>query len=136
VLIDLEGPRARTGRIAGRAAEVRVQVGTHVRLVAGRPERAPDIPQIECTLPEAVAQLRPGHEVTIDGGRIRLVTEHASPGSALLRVTRVESKGRLRSRKGLNFPDTELSLDPLTAKDFADLDVVAREADMVGYSFV
>ena len=136
VLIDLEGPRARTGRVAGRGTEVRVAVGDPVRLVAGNPESAPDPPQLGCSLPDAVARLRPGHEVCIDEGRIRLVVETAGQHDALLRVTRVESKGRLRANKGLNFPDTELCLDPLTAKDLADLDLVAHEADIVGYSFV
>ena len=136
VLIDLEGPRARTGGVAGLAAEIRVGVGDRVRLVAGKAERAPDPPQLECSLPEAVAQLRPGHQVCIDEGRIRLVAETTRPADALLRVTQVESKGRLRSGKGLNFPDTDLKLDPLTAKDLSDLDVIAHEADIVGYSFV
>src|SRR5262245_50460562 len=135
VLMDLEGPRARTGRVAGRSEEVRVRVGDRLRLVAGRPERAPDPPQVQCSLPQAVARLRPGHEVSIDEGRIRLVVEDASARSALLRVTRVESKGRIRSNKGLNFPTTDLQVDPLTAKDLADLDLAAREADIVGYSF-
>ena len=136
VLIDLEGPRARTGRVAGRASDVRVAVDDAVRLVAGRPERAPDPPQVECSLPEVLPQLRPGHGVCVDEGRIRLVVETASAREAMLRVTRVESKGRLRPDKGLNFPDTELALDPLTAKDLEDLEVVARHADIVGYSFV
>jgi pyruvate kinase len=136
VLIDLQGPRARTGQVTGRAAEVRISVGDRVRLVAGEAERASDPPQLECTLPEAVAQLRPGHRVCIDEGRIRLVVETTGEHDALLRVTRVESKGWLRTDKGLNFPDTQLHLDPLTAKDLSDLDLVAREADIVGYSFV
>jgi pyruvate kinase len=83
----------------------------------------------------AVAQLRPGREVTIDEGRIRLVAEEVAAEAALLRVTRVESKGRIRSNKGLNSPTTDLQVDPLTPKDLADLDVVARDADIVGYSF-
>ena len=135
VLIDLEGPRARTGRVAGRGGEVRVGVGDLLRLVAGRAEPA-DIPEVECSLPEAVGQLRPGHHVSVDEGRIRLVAEETSGRTALLRVVRVESKGRVRPDKGLNFPDTALLLDPLTRQDLADLDVVAHEADIVGYSFV
>ncbi len=136
VLIDLEGPRARTGRVAGLSEEVRVGVGDQIQLVTGRPDRAPHPPQVECSLPEVIAQLRPGHEVCIDEGRIRLVTEETSALSALLRVTRVESKGRVREDKGLNFPGTSISIDPLTDKDLADLDTVVREADIVGYSFV
>jgi pyruvate kinase len=135
VLVDLEGPRSRTGRVAGPQGEVRVAVDDRVRLVTGKP-RTGDIPEIACSLPEAVAQLRAGHEVCIDEGRIRLVCEQAGREAALLRVVRVESKGRIRSDKGLNFPDTPLELDPLTAKDRADLETVAGLADIVGYSFV
>ena len=43
---------------------------------------------------------------------------------------------RLKADKGLNFPDTELTLPPLTRKDLVDLDFVADHADLVGYSFV
>jgi len=136
VLIDLQGPRARTGRVHGTGSEVRVGPGDYVRMVAGAPERAPDPPQVECSLPTALAQLEVGCEVCIDEGRIRLVCEQTDSRSALLRATRVESKGVIRRDKGLNFPDTALRLDALTAKDLADLDTVARLADIVGYSFV
>ena len=37
ILVDLEGPRARTARVTGHAKEVFVDVGDRVRLVAGRP---------------------------------------------------------------------------------------------------
>jgi pyruvate kinase len=42
----------------------------------------------------------------------------------------------LRGGKGVNLPDTNLQLSPLTAKDLADLAFIARAADLVGYSFV
>jgi pyruvate kinase len=136
VLIDLEGPRARMGRVVGPDDEVRVAVGDLLRLVAEAPQGRPDPAQVECSLPEAVAQLKTGDRVFVDEGRIRLVVETPGPHGALLRVTRVESKGRVRPDKGLNFPDTDLHLDPLTPKDLEDLDLVAQEADIVGYSFV
>ena len=136
ILVDLEGPRARTARVTGPAKEVFVDVGDRVRLVAGRPAATSSVAQIECSLPEAVGQLRIGHQLCVDEGRIRLVCEEAGRASALLRVNRVDSKGRVRSGKGLNFPDTPLRLDPLTAKDLADLETVAGIADIVGYSFV
>jgi pyruvate kinase len=136
VLFDLEGPRARTGRVASPAREVRVAVGDAVRLIAGPPERSPGLPQIESSLPEAIGQLEIGHQVCVDEGRIRMVCEEPGASSALLRVTRVESKGRIKPNKGLNFPDTLLRLDPLTGKDIRDLEAVGRLADIVGYSFV
>ncbi|HEY7536655.1 MAG TPA: pyruvate kinase [Gaiellaceae bacterium] len=136
VLIDLQGPRARTGRVAGVGDEVRVGVGDAVRLVHGRPERAPEPPQVECTVPGLIERLGPGAEACIDEGRIRLVCEQTDGESALLRVTHVESKGLIRRDKGLNFPGTDLELDALTEKDVADLETVAPIADIVGYSFV
>jgi pyruvate kinase len=136
VLVDLEGPRSRTGHVVGKLPEARVAVGDAVRLVPGRPRGTADAVEVECSLPDAVGQLRVGHAVCVDEGRIRLVCEEAGRDSALLRVTRVESKGRIRSNKGLNFPDTALRLDPLTAKDVRDLGTVAPLADIVGYSFV
>jgi pyruvate kinase len=136
ILVDLQGPRSRTARIAVAGAELRVAVGDRVELVAGRLAPDPCPAQLECSLPEAVGQLREGHRIFYDEGRIRLVCERAGPNAALLRVTRVESNGRLRGQKGLNFPDTPLRLEPLTPKDLSDLETVARLADVVGYSFV
>ena len=43
---------------------------------------------------------------------------------------------KLRPEKGLNFPDTDLGLDPLTDKDRQDLDFIVANADLVGHSFV
>ncbi len=43
---------------------------------------------------------------------------------------------KLRPDKGLNFPTTDLPLDPLTARDLEELDFVAAHADIVGHSFV
>jgi pyruvate kinase len=42
---------------------------------------------------------------------------------------------KLAADKGINLPDSRLDLPALTDKDLADLDVIARHADMVGLSF-
>jgi len=93
--------------------------------------------RIGCTLPEVVGRLKPGHSVWIDDGHVGAVVESIHPQGALLRVTHVGPKGfGVRSDKGLNFPDTDLDLPALTAKDRSDLGFVCRHADIVGYSFV
>ena len=93
--------------------------------------------RIGCTVPEVVRRLKPGHSVWIDDGHVGAVVESIHPEGALLRVTHVGPKGfGVRSDKGLNFPDTDLDLPALTAKDRSDLDFVCRHADIVGYSFV
>jgi pyruvate kinase len=73
----------------------------------------------------------------IDEGKCAGVVEAVEPSGLRLRIDHAPARGRkLKPEKGLNFPDSELRLAPLSAKDLADLDVVARLADVIGYSFV
>jgi pyruvate kinase len=93
--------------------------------------------ELPCTLPEVFADVRPGECVRFDDGRIEGVVEAASPERLVVRVTRARERGaRLAGDKGINLPDSRLSLPPLTERDLADLDVVVELADLVGMSFV
>jgi pyruvate kinase len=93
--------------------------------------------RIGCSHGEVVAQLRTGYKVWVDDGKIGTVVESCDAEGALLRVTHAAKCGtRVQSDKGLNFPDLDLNLPPLTAKDLDDLDFVLAHADAVGYSFV
>ena len=88
-------------------------------------------------MPELLAGLEPGMTVWIDEGSLGATVVALEPGGALLEVTHASAKGfRLRPDKALNVPDLELDVDPLTAKDLADLDVAVEIADIIGYSFV
>lgn len=92
---------------------------------------------IACAQPTVLDHLKPGQRVLIDDGHISTVVESIDAEGALLRVTRAKALGsKLMAEKGLNFPDTDLSLPALTSKDMHDLDFVAAHADIVGYSFV
>ncbi len=103
----------------------------------GAPERGRHAIDVECSLPGVVEQLRVDHSVCVDEGSMWGVVEEIDGQAARVRVTRTVPKGaRLRADKGLNFPDTELALSALTAKDLRDLDTVAEIADIVAYSFV
>jgi pyruvate kinase len=65
------------------------------------------------------------------------VVERVTDNSAHLRVTIAGSGGvKIRSDKGVNFPDTELDLPPLTEKDLQDLDFICEHGDIVAFSFV
>jgi pyruvate kinase len=138
VLMDLGGPKARTGEVMLPEPKHRIFIGDRILLTRGNPvatERA--AVQVACQLPEVLDQVQVGTAVWIDEGRIGTEVEAVRPEGVLLRVTRASEKGeRLRSDKGLNFPGTELNVDPLTEKDLRDLDFIARNADIVGYSFV
>src|SRR5262249_49748659 len=92
---------------------------------------------ISCTLPQAVADVRPGERIWFDDGKIGGIIEANDTESLRVRITQVPpSGGKLRADKGINLPDSTLTLPGLTTKDIEDLATVARHADMVGLSFV
>jgi len=93
--------------------------------------------RIPCAQPEVLDSLRVGERVFIDDGQIGAEVERISEAGAWLRITRARPEGdKIRPAKGLNFPDSDLQLPALVDKDLLDLDFIAREADIVGYSFV
>ncbi len=93
--------------------------------------------RIPCAQPEVLDSLNVGERVFIDDGQIGAEVENLTEAGAWLKITRARPEGdKIRPGKGLNFPDSELILPALGAKDLLDLDFVAREADIVGYSFV
>lgn len=93
--------------------------------------------QVPCAQPEVLDSLKPGERVFIDDGRITAEVEGVDEAGAWLRITRAAPEGdKIRSAKGLNFPDSELALPSLTDKDLRDLDFVVSESDLVGYSFL
>lgn len=93
--------------------------------------------QIGCTLSSFSAKLKIGQPVWIDDGKLGASVEQVSERGALLRVNQARSGGvRVQSDKGINFPQTELGLSPLSEKDLTDLDFACAYADLIGFSFV
>ncbi len=93
--------------------------------------------RIPCAQPEVLDSLCIGERVFIDDGQIGAEVERLAAEGAWLRITRARPEGdKIRPAKGLNFPDSDIQLPALGEKDLLDLDFVAREADIVGYSFV
>jgi pyruvate kinase len=158
VMMDLAGPKIRTGPVVTPLDQKRVFRGDYILLSRHAPaenhaadpeedcrrERTiGDRFQTCCTVPEILDLLTVDTPVYIDDGKIRtrvVDTYYQSPDdqeSILLQVTHASPKGvKLRPEKGLNFPNTVLPLCPLTEKDLTDLDFIATHADIIGYSFV
>ncbi len=136
ILMDLAGPKVRTGAVRRAAGHGRLHPGDTFFL--HRPE---DVPAsgcaMACAVPEALDRLAPGHRVFVDDGKLAARVETVTAQGALLRVTRVGAKGfKPRPEKGLNFPDSSLPVPALTEKDLVDLPQVLALADLIGFSFV
>lgn len=138
ILMDLAGPKCRTGEVQALKGRKRVFRDSEFLLVRDHFQPLDVWPvQVGCTLPSVFAALRVGAPVWIDEGRLGGLVRSVQPEGAVVHVQTAPPRGlKLRPDKGLNFPDTDLGVGALTDKDRADLDFVAGAADLVGYSFV
>lgn len=147
VLMDLAGPKLRTGDIEvpgtpeGEAPHLLVCKGDRLLVVpaseTGGPGRNGGPARVPCTLPEIFTSAREGQRILFDDGKIAGRITQVSRDAIGVSVTRARDRGtKLKADKGINLPDTDLALDPITDKDRADLRFVGAHADMIGYSFV
>lgn len=141
ILMDLAGPKIRTGAVRLTGERKRVGKGALLAIVPpgglDRIEADEDYFAVECTLSEALEAVKVGERVYVDDGKLGAEVERAETWGRLARVTSAPVKGvRLKPEKGLNFPDTHLKVAALTDKDLVDLDFVAAHADGIGFSFV
>ena len=141
ILMDLAGPKIRTGKV--RLAAGHERIGKAAMLAIVPPDGLDGIEiddqhfAVECTLPEALNAIKVGDRLFVDDGKLGAEVERVEAWGVLARVTSVVAKGiRLKPEKGLNFPDTELKIAALTNKDRADLDFIADHADGIEFSLV
>ncbi|HET9348966.1 MAG TPA: pyruvate kinase, partial [Arthrobacter sp.] len=93
--------------------------------------------RIGCTLASALADARAGERIWFDDGKIGGVITAVGPGELTVRITSAAPQGRrLRAGKGINLPDSRLTVSALTEQDAADLEHVRELADIVSMSFV
>lgn len=119
------------------------QLVVHRAPIKGRPAQynkkgeLTDSAHISCSLPEVFDDLEPGDRIFFDDGEIRGTIEQKHPDHLLVRIIQAKSGGtKLATDKGINFPDSNVKLSGLTAKDKEDLKFIAAHADAVNYSFV
>ena len=130
ILQDLQGPKIRIGTL--KSGPIRLEIGQTIRFrLSPEPGDAHEVPLPH---PEVVRSMLPGHTLMIDDGKLRLEATKCLDDAFEARVV---VGGMLMDRKGVNLPDTDLSLSPLTEKDRKDLDFgLSLGVDWVALSFV
>jgi pyruvate kinase len=138
ILMDIAGPKCRTEEVWVAPDRKALFAGDRLLLCrSALPEHNRFQFRATCNLPEVIDRLAVGDRAYVDDGRFAGHVEELEDAGAVLVIERTKVKGgKLKTEKGLNFPDTDLGLKPLGPKDLADLDFVCRHADMIGYSFV
>ena len=131
ILADLQGPKLRVGEIENNALEVKagdILTFTNVKCIG-------TLEKIYVSYPNLAGDVIMGNIIMIDDGKIEVkVVGIEKNGDVKVLVT---MGGILSSKKGINLPDTKISLPALTEKDLVDLEfIIEQECDWVALSFV
>ncbi len=131
ILADLQGPKLRVGELEGGSINLREgdQFYFTSEKITGNRHR------IYVSYPDLHRDVRIGEKILIDDGKLEVVVREITKN----RDVKVEVLlgGTLYPKKGVNLPDTSISLPSLTEKDMADLDfMIQNQVDWVALSFV
>jgi pyruvate kinase len=139
VYMDLAGPKIRT-KIMGKGKEkgkVKIKEGELVWLAEDSKGFKNDDIVISPTEPGIIPMLKKGERVYIDDGIIKGIIEATTKNRVAMRIVRISSeKHQIKTGKGINFPDSDISIASLTSFDKVCLPFICEHADLVGYSFV
>jgi pyruvate kinase len=135
ILMDLQGPRIRTGKIdpAIGSPTIELTAGQEVKLVT---EQVPvsSAAAISVDYPELPLDVKPGDKILMEDGLFELRVLNTEPQHVECTVI---TGGDLGSNKGINVPGVTLSVDTITEKDITDLKFgVEQGVDFVALSFV
>ncbi len=149
ICMDLGGPKLRTGNLHASLPNgfIKLWTSDHLWLTrANVPGMAAVYDshgnlirpaQISCTLPEVFDRVQVGDPVLFNDGKIEGKVVEQAQDKLVIEITFAKTNGaKLRPDKGINFPQTDLGISGLTAKDRQDLDFVAKHAHVVSLSFV
>ncbi len=131
ILADLQGPKIRTNEMENNG--VLLENGHEILLVVDKVIGNAERFSINYTL--LPREVKPGERILLDDGKIVLEVRETD-GSSTIRCEIIQG-GILSSKKGVNFPNTKISMPSLTEKDIADLDfALEHNVDWIGLSFV
>ena len=130
VVLDLQGPKLRIGTFSN--AKIVLKLSQNFRLDL---DTTPGNNQRICMPhPEIFQALKPGIDLLLDDGKVRLKITKCGPDFA---ETVVVAGTELSNRKGVNVPDVILPISALTKKDIIDLNFgLELGVDWVALSFV
>ncbi|HEV8084841.1 MAG TPA: pyruvate kinase [Chitinophagaceae bacterium] len=131
ILADLQGPKLRVGEIENNALEI----NPGDKLTFTNTKCIGNLERIYVSYPNLHNDVVIGNIIMIDDGKLEVKVSKILDNNDVEVVVKVG--GILSSKKGLNLPDTKISLPALTEKDLADLEfILTQNVDWIALSFV
>ncbi|MEO9532418.1 MAG: pyruvate kinase [Crocinitomicaceae bacterium] len=131
ILADLQGPKIRVGQIENNGIEL--VVGE--KLTITTEECVGTTEKVYLNYSNFPKDVSVGDLLLLDDGKLKL--EVLATDGNLNVETQIIHGGILSSKKGVNLPNTKISMPSLTDKDKADLDfALSCDVDWIGLSFV
>ena len=131
ILADLQGPKLRVGVMAG---DVVVSPGDEITFVTGEPFEG-SAERVYMNYKEFPRDVKAGERILLDDGKLMFEVVTTNGNDEVL--AKVIQGGPLKSKKGVNLPNTNISLPALTKKDIADAEfAISLEVDWIALSFV
>ena len=131
ILADLQGPKIRIGNIESK--EVLLEAGKEIIFTT---EKCPGTAErVYISYENFPKEVKAGERILLDDGK--LVLEVVSTDRQREVRLKIIFGGVLSSKKGVNLPDTALSIPCITEKDLADLDfILTQPVNWIALSFV
>lgn len=130
VMQDLSGPEIRTGEFAD--GEVTLKANEKFVLTTEEVEGTAD--QVHVNYDQLPQDVEVGDEILLSDGKLQLTVTEIGQTKV---TTKIDVGGTIAGRRGVNLPDTDLSMPALTEKDKGDLAFGARhDVDFIALSFV
>ena len=128
ILADLQGPKIRIGKLE---RPLKIKAGQEIVFTTKTPKKN----QIFIGYKSFATDVSPGENILIDDGKIKLKIKESNNKDQI--IAKVVVSGVLSSFKGVNLPNTKISLPCLTAKDKKDLTFILKEKiEWIALSFV
>jgi pyruvate kinase len=129
ILGDIQGPKLRIGDVDG---VVQLQNGAEF-VITTKPVKG-NASIVSTPFTPLPAEVQVGHRIMINDGLVELVVTALDETNV---TTRVLHGGPISSRKGMNFPETELTIPAVTEKDREDVAfAVQHKLDYIAASFI
>lgn len=134
VLQDLQGAKIRIGKIPDKGFEVKNQDTLILSTTKTSGKKSAHGITVPIDYHRITKEVKKGHDVLINDGLIEAKVEKVTPREV---ICRVRAGGIIKSRNGVNFPDSSISLKPITDKDKEDLKFgLKNKVDFIAMSFV